>query len=81
MSAASASVSDATEPLSEPPLVYVLGDCNICEALSAYLTAADLHSLSCAHWWLSADLQWYLQGTVDTPSSGSVVADRPVPAG
>ena len=81
MSPAAASVSDEPEPVAEPPLVYVLGDCNICEALGGFLTASDLHSLSCAHWWLSADLQWYLQGTADTPSSEGVVADTPVPAG
>ena len=81
MSAGAASASHEPEPAAEPPLVFVLGNCNICETVGAFLTASDLHSLSCAHWWLSADLHWYLQGAVDTPSSGGVVADTPVPAG
>ena len=81
MSAGPVAESDASEPRAEPPLVYVLGDCNICEVVGAFLTAADLHSVSCAHWWLAADLQWYLRGTVDTPSSAGAAADAPVAAG
>ena len=76
----SASASKTQGSSAEPPLVYVLGDCSICETLGGFLTAADLYCLSCAHWWLSADLQWYLQGAVDTPSSLGD-ADAPVPAG
>ena len=46
----------------EPPLVYIIGFGKLAEALSGYLTPADLHQLQAVHWWIASDLRWYVLG-------------------